>query len=55
MRRRGAQVGEDTGKASDLERNKHHSQEMLGNQNEFNCKSMELHMTLGYVLCRVVQ
>lgn len=38
MRRRGAQVGEDTGKASDLERNKHHSQEMLGNQNEFNCK-----------------
>ena len=54
-RKRSAQVGEDTGKAFDLERNKHHTQEILGNQNEFNCKSMELHMMLGYVLCKAVQ
>lgn len=54
-RKRGAQVGEDTGKVFDLERNKHRTQEILRNQNEFNCKSMELHVTLGYVLCKVVQ
>ena len=28
-RKRSAQVGEDTGKAFDLERNKHHTQEIL--------------------------
>ena len=57
---RGApRFGEDTGKAFDLEGNKHHTQETLGNQTELNFKSIELHVTLGHtntnVLCKVVR
>ena len=46
-RKRGAQVmGKTQAKSFDLERNKHHMQETLGNHSEFNSKSMKLYMTL---------
>lgn len=48
----------DKGKAFQLEGNKPRKQETLGNQTEFNSKSVEFHVTLGHtntnVLCKVV-
>lgn len=48
----------DKGKAFSLEGDEHCIQETLGNQTEFNSKSVEFHVTLGHtntnVLCKVV-
>lgn len=58
-RREAPGSGKDTGKTLDLQRKKHHPQETLGNQTEFNSKFVELHVTPGHIetnaLCKLTQ